>query len=71
MRQKANLSTYAEREYGVSRDKLTAALERLHRLGESNRQAGRSRRFTGDIENVLRENRKAKVPPNESSPSVR
>jgi hypothetical protein len=46
---------YAEREYGVSRDELNHALSKLHAKGQKNRQAGKSRRFTGNIESVLKD----------------
>lgn len=46
---------YAEREYGVSRDDLSRALTKLHAKGQKNRKAGKSRRFTGSIEAVLKD----------------
>jgi antitoxin (DNA-binding transcriptional repressor) of toxin-antitoxin stability system len=46
---------YAEREYGVTAEELTRALAGLHAKGKKNRKAGKSRRFTGDIEAVLKD----------------
>jgi hypothetical protein len=63
-------SGYAEREYGVTPDELSRALKRLHLRGASNRQAGKSRLFTGDIEALLKEKTEGSAA-NESSPTVR
>jgi len=46
---------YAEKEYGVSPEELQKALTQLHAQGKKNRKAGKSRRFTGDIEAILKD----------------
>jgi hypothetical protein len=44
---------YAETEYGVSRRELKAFAERMDAKIEKDRKAGRSKRFTGDIEALV------------------
>jgi hypothetical protein len=44
---------YAETTYGVTRKELKAFAERMDVKIEKDRKAGRSKKFTGDIETLL------------------
>lgn len=44
---------YALKEYDIDAAQLDRALKHLHAQGKKNREAGKSRAFTGDIEAVL------------------
>lgn len=44
---------YAETEYGVTRKELKTFAERMDVKIEKDRKAGRSKKFTGDIEALL------------------
>jgi hypothetical protein len=46
---------YAEREYGLSKDQLKRALNHLHVQGQKSRKTGKSRRFHGDIDAILKD----------------
>jgi hypothetical protein len=46
---------YALKEYGVDEEQLKRALNYLHEQGKKNRKAGKSRVFTGDIEDALKD----------------
>jgi hypothetical protein len=46
--------SYAEREYGVSLKELDVIVEKMNVQAEKDRKAGRSKKFTGDIEDLLR-----------------
>jgi hypothetical protein len=44
---------YAEKEYGILKAEMKRALKHHHVQGKKNRESGKSRVFTGDIEAVL------------------
>jgi hypothetical protein len=46
--------SYAEREYDVTPKELDAAVEKINAQAEKNRKAGRSRKFNGNIDDLLR-----------------
>jgi hypothetical protein len=46
---------YAEREYGVTKEELKRATDYLHKKGEQDRKAGKSRPYHGDIEAALKD----------------
>lgn len=48
-------TSYAEKEYGVTKAELKRFTKRLHAQGERDRKAGKSRVYTGDIEALIKD----------------
>jgi antitoxin (DNA-binding transcriptional repressor) of toxin-antitoxin stability system len=48
-------TSYAEKEYGVTKAELKRFTTRLHAQGEKDRRAGKSREYTGDIEALIKD----------------
>jgi antitoxin (DNA-binding transcriptional repressor) of toxin-antitoxin stability system len=48
-------TSYAEKEYGVTKAELKRFTKRLHAQGEKDRRAGKSREYTGDIEALIKD----------------
>jgi len=46
--------SYAERQYGVTPKELDTVVEKMNVQAEKDRKAGRSKKFTGSIEDLLR-----------------
>jgi antitoxin (DNA-binding transcriptional repressor) of toxin-antitoxin stability system len=46
---------YAKKEYGVTKEELERFTERLHAQGKKDRKAGKSRVWTGNIEDLLKD----------------
>jgi antitoxin (DNA-binding transcriptional repressor) of toxin-antitoxin stability system len=46
---------YAEKEYGVTKEELERFIKKLHAQGEKDRKAGKSRIWTGDIEELIKD----------------
>jgi len=46
--------SYAEREYGVTPGQLDSLVEKLNAQVEKDRKAGRSKKFNGNIDDLLR-----------------
>ncbi len=46
--------SYAEREYGVTPGELDSLVEKLNAQAEKDRRAGRSKKFNGNIDDLLR-----------------
>ena len=48
-------TSYAEKEYGVTKTELKRFATRLHAKGVKDRKAGKSRIWTGDIEDLVKD----------------
>jgi antitoxin (DNA-binding transcriptional repressor) of toxin-antitoxin stability system len=46
-------TSYAEKEYGLTKTELKRVCKKLHEEGVRDRKAGKSREYKGDIEAVL------------------
>jgi antitoxin (DNA-binding transcriptional repressor) of toxin-antitoxin stability system len=46
-------TSYAEKEYGVTKTELKRAFKKLHEEGVRERKAGKTKEFKGDIEAML------------------
>jgi len=48
-------TSYAEKEYGVTKEELKRATDYLHAKGKKNRKAGNYKVYNGDIEALLKD----------------
>jgi len=48
-------TSYAEKEYGLTKAELKRAFKKLHEEGERDRKAGKFKVYTGDIEALIRD----------------
>jgi antitoxin (DNA-binding transcriptional repressor) of toxin-antitoxin stability system len=48
-------TSYAEKEYGMTKAEVKRAFKKLHEEGERDRKAGKSKVYTGDIEALIRD----------------
>jgi antitoxin (DNA-binding transcriptional repressor) of toxin-antitoxin stability system len=47
-------TSYAEREYGVTKKELARFAKKLHAQGEKDRKTGKSRVYNGNIEDLIK-----------------
>jgi hypothetical protein len=52
---KVESTDYAWTEYGLTKAEMKRISKKLHEEGEKDRKAGKSRRFNGDIEALLKD----------------